>query len=34
MDYKGLLVLLLGVGGAIAAAAQWTELNEAKVGQN
>lgn len=34
MDYKGLLVLLLSLGGAVGAAVQWTELNEAKVGQN
>lgn len=32
MDYKGLLVLLLSLGGAIGAAVQWTELNEATVG--
>lgn len=32
MDYKGLLVLVLGLGGAIGAAVQWGELNEAKVG--
>lgn len=32
MDYKGLLVLVLGLGGAIGAAVQWRELNEAKVG--
>lgn len=32
MDYKGLLVLVLGLGGAIGAVVQWPELNEAKVG--
>lgn len=32
MDYKGLLVLVLGLGGAIGAVVQWTELNEVKVG--
>lgn len=36
MDYKGLLVLVLvlvlGLGGAIGAAVQWGELDEAKVG--
>lgn len=31
MHYKGLLVLVLSLGGAIGAAVQWTELNEAKV---
>lgn len=31
MDYKGLLVLVLSLGGAIGAAVQWTELDEAKV---
>ncbi|XP_003973182.2 matrix metalloproteinase-19 [Takifugu rubripes] len=30
MDYKGLLVLLLSLGGAIGAAVQWPELDEAK----
>lgn len=33
MDYKGLLVLVFGLGAAIGAVVQWTELNEAKVGK-
>lgn len=31
MNSKGLLVLVLSLGGAIGAAVQWTELDEAKV---
>lgn len=31
MNYKGLLVLVLSLGGAIGAAVLWTELDEAKV---
>lgn len=33
MDHKGLLVLVFGLGAAIGAVVQWTELNEAKVGK-
>ena len=31
MDYTGLLLLLLGLSGAICAVVQWRELDEAKV---
>lgn len=34
MAFRGVVVLVLMLGGAIGAAVQWTELNEAKVGSN
>lgn len=34
MAFRGVLVLVLVLGGAVGAAVQRTELNEAKVGSN
>lgn len=34
MAFRGVLVLVLVLGGAIGAVLQWMELNEAKVGSN